>query len=540
MNVGYDAQGGKAKDRGKAALTTGLRLLSMPDMNRAGRVLILLAVVTAPWLVGLGYPFLYDDVGMICENAFLEDPANLGTVLTGQTLAGPHIINGRRPVVLVTYFLDRVLYGLQPAGWRLTSLALHLGCVALLMGLLWRLTGHVFLASAAGLLFGLHPVMTEAVHAPGFRADVLSLLLVLGFLHGHLGIRSPAVLRRGAGWVCLVLALLSKETAVAAPLLLAMLLVLFPGVFPNEPRTRWIVVAISAGIGTGFFLLWMMLPAELQAVGDAWNGESLRFPQTIYSMPVLWARTLRLLLVPWPLNVTPGFEPVTSAWSLRLVMGLGWLALCGWGAWRARRAAPELALGLGWMAAFFLPVSNLWPLYHPVADRYLYPIAPGFAILTAWLLARQSRAGRRFGLAALAAVYAVLLLLRLGQWASAETLWTAAYFQNPKSAAAATWLGLLREEAGDLQGARDFYQAAVEANPRAASAWINWGILAGKAGHWEESERLLRRAVEIRPQAPLGWHNLAICLDRQGRTEEAAAAVARAAELAPAYGRAKP
>ena len=92
--------------------------------------------------------------------------------------------------------------------------------------------------------------------------------------------------------MCLVLALLSKETAVSAPLLLAMLLVLFPGVFPNEPRTRWIVVAISAGIGTGFFLLWMMLPAELQAVGDAWNGESLRFPQTIYSMPVLWARTL--------------------------------------------------------------------------------------------------------------------------------------------------------------------------------------------------------------------------------------------------------
>ena len=514
----------------------------MRGMNRAWKWALLLAVVASPWLVGLSFPFLYDDVGMLSENAFLEDPANLGKVLTGQTLADPRVVNGRRPAVLATYFLDRALYGLEPAGWRTTNLMLHLGCAALLAGLMRRLTGREYFAAATGILFGLHPVLTEAVHAPGFRADVLCLLFVLAFLHGFLGVRKRAGLARIGGAVCLALALLSKETAVAAPILLGALMVLYPASFSGNRRERISAVAVCAGIAAGFFLAWAWLPADLQAAGSSWNGESLRFPETAYSLPALWTRTVRLLLVPWPLNVTPGFEPVRSAAALRFATGLGWLALCAWGAWRARRAAPAAALGLVWMLVFFGPVSNLWPLLHPVADRYFYPIAPGFAVLAAWLLSHQSRAGRRAGLGALAAVYALLVAWRLGQWESAEKLWMTAYFQNPKSAVAATWLGLLCEEAGDADGARKFYQAAVAANPQATAAWNNWGILEGKAENWAESERLLRRVVEIRPESGKGWRDLSVCLESQGRAEEAAEAAARAAEWSPdrPYGNAKP
>ena len=502
-----------------------------PMKRGAWKWILALAVAAAPWLLGLSFPFMYDDVGMIAENAFLKNPANLGRVLAGQTLADAGVVNGRRPVVLATYFLDRALYGLHPAGYRATSLAFHAGCVALLMALLWRLTRQEYLALAAGLLFGLHPMVSEAVHAPGFRADVVCLFFGLAFLHGFLAPGPRAALWRIGGLACLALALLAKETALAAPLLLAGVWGLYPETAPPAARAKWKWLGAAGGLAAGFFGLWTFLPADLQAAGGAWNGESLRFPGALLSVPALWTRALRLLLVPWPLNVTPAFAPVESAAALGFWLGLGWLALCGWGAWRARRAAPAVALGLAWMLVFFLPTSNLWPLLHPVADRYLYPMAPGFAVVAAWILAHQSRAGRRLGLAMFAAVYAVLLVVRLGQWESAETLWTAAYFQNPKSATAATWLGLLREEAGDPDGARRFYAAAVAANPQAASAWVNWGALEGKAGNLAESERLLRRAVELRPDGPAGWHNLATCLERQGKREEAAMAAARAAAL---------
>lgn len=509
-------------------------------MNRWWKWALVLAIVAVPWLFGLSFPFLYDDLGMISENPFLENPANLGRVLTGRTLADPQVVNGRRPAVLATYFFDRALHGLQPAGWRVTSLLLHLGCVALWMALLRRLGHTGFLAATAGVLFGLHPVLVEAVHAPGFRADGLCFFFILAAVHALLWARYRPAAGGGTGAVLLALALLTKETALAAPLALGALMVLYPAAFPADRRRRVALLSTVTAVAAGFFLLWLVLPAGMQAAGGAWNGEALRFPETVLSMPALWTRTLRLLLVPWPLNVTPAFAPVASAASLRLVFGLGWLGLCGWGAWRLRRAAPEAALGLAWMLAFFLPVSNLWPLLHPVADRYFYAIVPGFALAAAAVLARQTRNGRRLGLATLAAVYALLALGRIGQWESAEKLWTAAYFQNPQSATAATWLGLQRAAAGDPAGARAFYQAAVEANPQVDKAWSNWGVLEGQAGNLAEAERLLRRAVAVRPEGTAGWRNLAVCLARQGRQAESAEAAARAAALEPAYGRLKP
>lgn len=487
---------------------------------------VVVLVGALPWLAGLHFPFLYDDLGMIVENSFLEDSANLGRVLTGRTLGDPQVVNGRRPAVLATYFFDRALWGMRPAGWRITSLLWHLGNVALWMALLRRKGRGLYCSAAAGLIFALHPLLVEAVHAPGFRADVVCCFFMLAALNLLGGSRwRPLTLI--AGFFFQILALLAKETALIFPLVLGLWL----GWYPADDRPiRWRVWGGSVVVAALFFALWLALPGELQAAGAATGLEEiLRFPWNLWSAPALWTRTLRMLLVPWPLNVTPFFEPVRSLGDPRLVLGLFWLLVSGWGVWRLRTAAPDIAAGWAWIFLFFVPVSNLWPLFHPVADRYFYPMVPGFALVAAGILARQSRFGRRIGLVTLAMVYAGLLLLRLSQWETAEKLWSNAYVQNPRSARAAIWLGLLREEAGDAEGARAFYRAALEANPQAAAAWINWGILEGRQGNLAEAERLLRRAVELQPDRARAWHNLAVCLERQGRSAEAAAAAEAAA-----------
>ena len=502
----------------------------MRGMNRWWKWALGLAVAVAPWLAGLSFPFLYDDVGMIAENDFLAEPSNWVQVASGRTLLDPGVVNGRRPAVLASYFLDRAWHGLEPTGWRVTSLLLHLACAGMAMGLLRRVGGRDFVVVGAGLLFAVHPALVEAVHAPGFRADVLCLFFMLASLHGFLSVRDRGVLGLAWGGACAALALLSKETALALPLLLGGMMALFPGAFPAGRRAAVGTWAACAGIAGGFFALWLALPTEMQALGVAWNGESLRFPETAYSVPALWTRTVRFMAAPWPLNVAPDFEPVASARSGRLWVGAGWMALCGWGAWGLRRKQPLAALGVVWMGAFFLPVSNLLPLLHPVADRYLYPIAPGFATLAAWGLFHLPRRARGAALAGLVAVYAGLLIARVEEWRSAEALWTAAQGRNPNSATAATWLGLLREEAGDVDGARAWYGKAIAANSNDVSGWINWGILEGKSGNMAESERLLRRATELRPESEKAWLNLAASLELQGRMEEAAEAVGRARE----------
>lgn len=486
-------------------------------MKRHLRWLFLFVVILLPWLYGLGFPFLYDDIGMISENPYLADPGNASAVLTGRTLADPSVLNGRRPAVLATYFFDRAVHGLRPGGWRATNLLLHLANAALLAALAFRLSRRRTLAALVALLFALHPVLTEPVHSPGFRADVLCLFFSLLAIHAWLFATSGAS-RRGlpsAAWAATMLlflaaTLLSKETAVACPLAATLLFVLYPARFPRR-RAALVLLVTAVALAVAFFVLWSVLPAELQAAAGSWNGESLRPPENLWSFPALWTRTLRLSLVPWPLNVTPRFDPVVSPADGRFWMGLFWMAVCATAAWKARHRLPTVALGLGWMAVWFLPVSNLWPLYHPVADRYLYPVVPGFALLAAWLLEQQPPVSRRLGAALIALLYAGLLLVRVHQWRTPETLWTAAWFQNSKSATAATWLGLLSEERGEPEAAVAFYRAATEANPRAVHAWIDWGVLEGRRGNLADAERLLLTALELSPSNSAAVANLAHC-----------------------------
>lgn len=497
-------------------------------MMKWAKLALLILAMAAPWLYGLSFPFLYDDVGMIAENEFLADPANAWRTLRGATLADPQVLNGRRPAVLASYFLDRSLHGLRPAGFRSSNLALHLANALLLAALVWRMRLDGTPAWLAALLFALHPVLVEPVHAPGFRADLLCLFWSLAAFHAWLwaanapsgGKRSAATLRGLATPAALSMALLSKETALAWPLAALAVLWLCPRAFARR-RAAMGLLGASAAVAAAFFVLWAALPAEMQAAAGGWNGESLQPPENLWSLPALWTRTLRLMLVPWPLNVTPRFDPVASPADGRFWLGLFWMAVCATGAWKARRRIPALSLALCWMAVWFLPVSNLWPLYHPVADRYLYPAVPGFALAVAWLFGQQDPGARRAGAVAVALLYAALVVWRVWQWRTPEALWTSAYFQNPRSATAATWLGLLAADRGDADAAATFYKAATEANPRAVDAWIDWGVLEGRRGNLAESERLLLTALEIAPSNTAATANLALCRSLMSRQPSA-------------------
>ena len=151
---------------------------------RPGHWMILLILVAVPFATGLPHGFVYDDHGSIAENPFLDEPGNLRKLLTFQTLTDSSIPDGRRPLVILSYLLDRAVWGSKPFGYHLTNLLLHLIVVVLVFVLVRRAQPErgPFLAFAAALLYGLHPVLTEPVQCPAFREDILLTLFVLLFL----------------------------------------------------------------------------------------------------------------------------------------------------------------------------------------------------------------------------------------------------------------------------------------------------------------------------------------------------------------------
>src|SRR5215218_3352630 len=136
---------------------------------------LLAAAVLAIYGASIGYDFVYDDHVQIERNPWLRDPDGFRLFLTRPFWgfyqdrgAGPS--NYYRPVFGWAYSLVARGFGLQPAAFHATSVALNIA-VTLLVALGarrlfrdWRgdRKGEVA-ALAAGLLFAVYPAHAEAV-----------------------------------------------------------------------------------------------------------------------------------------------------------------------------------------------------------------------------------------------------------------------------------------------------------------------------------------------------------------------------------------
>src|SRR3989449_769830 len=142
------------------------------------------------------------------------------------------------PVTWMTFGLDYLLWGMNPAGYHLTSLLLHAANAVAFFFVVRRILtlalpspserGHALAVSAgfAALVFAIHPLRVESVAWATERRDVLSGLLYLLTILIYL--RTCERGARGRGWYWLsvavfVSALLSKSMVVNLPVVLLIL-----------------------------------------------------------------------------------------------------------------------------------------------------------------------------------------------------------------------------------------------------------------------------------------------------------------------------
>ncbi len=502
-------------------------------MIRPSHVVVLLILVAAAYVPALMNDFVYDDHGSIAENAFLEQPANLWKALSFRTLGDASVPDGRRPMVIVSYFLDRFIWGLRPFGYHLTNLLLHLLNVALLMGLIGRLVASgrsVFFAFAGAALFGLHPVLTEAVQSPAFREDLLSTCFILLFFQAALS-------RTATSWLAipaLLLALGSKESAAIAPILLLWLWISLPET--RLPFRKMAALLLSSSALVAFFAVLWFRTGSLQASSPEWEGISLLFPANLFTAPWLWCKALKLLAWPHPLVADYQIGFVVSLADPRFLVGLLVILVSIAAALILLRLNRPMAFGLGWMMIAFIPVSNLVPLYNPFAERYLYLLAVGFAIIVARLLSFIPRASwRSILLAVLCAGFGFTTAARLQDWSNDLALWSRTLKQAPGSARAHTWVGLELKARGDISGALEQYTEANRLNPKDVSALINIGICYGEAGRLAQAEQCFREAIRRRPSKVDAYWNLTVALQKENRNDEALGIVRQVLEIDPRF-----
>jgi hypothetical protein len=454
------------------------------------------------YLNALHNPFVYDDHRVVADNPSIVSLANWRAIL---------IYEPARPIVNISYALDRAFWGPAPLGFHVTNLLLHLINVGLIyivgwrLGQDWKARSASFRAESvkpeivgfsAALIFAIHPIQTEAVGYISGRSELLcGLFMLAAFLamrRWMLDRRASWIVATGVFWL---LALASKEIAVMFPLLVVAYDVWVRPGTTDERRDRLrriylpfgivACVAVAARIGLFYFrehgdavVHWQFALLEVAAVRIYLALVFVPIGQTIFhDVPQL---TLH--------------DPFAIS-SLLFLAGL--IGLMVW----LRKRQGLVVFGFLWFLLLLVPSSALVLLDRgePMAEHRVYLASMGLFLAMGqaigWLGMRFSAARPvpRWILRTAVVLGVVSLvghtIVRNEVWASPVTLWAEAVDDAPRHWLPRLLLGEALHEAGAHEEAVKAFESSLQLRPENLETYTKLGMCEIETNKLDDAKR---------------------------------------------------
>jgi len=476
-------------------------------MSRTFAFILLAAVALATYWNGLHAPFVWDDDSAITTNQSIHQIADSLNPPIETPVSG-------RPVVNLSLAINYAAGALDPFGYHLVNLAVHVCCALLLFGCVRRaLRRHRYLsgaapvdavALAAALVWMVHPLLSETIDYATQRTESMMGLCFLLTMYG--AIRARESKRQAAKWTAVAIAscaagMATKESMVTAPLAVVLYDVL---VEFDSPGEAW---AARKGLYAGLAATWVELGIVIWRWPRSTVGGTAVSPLTyLFNQAQMIARYLWLSVWPRALVLDYG---VPQPLHLGDVVPQGGLVL-------GLVAATVIAL-IRWPAAGFLgamffltlaPASSVVPVVSEVgAERRMYLPLAALIVLAAVLAARavdRLSEGRMKWRAAAAvagvavAALAVRTIERNRDYASPLALWQTVVDRRPQGRARFALANQLMD-AGRHEEATAQLRLAVVDYPD-ARAGLGTELL--MQGQLDEGISVLEAFVQADPSSP--------------------------------------
>ena len=473
-----------------------LSVASSPWFTRETAILsFILAVTAAVYSRSLGNAFVLDDVAMFVRAPDLRNWSFLWKAFTRNEFwyvdawfLQVQQYRNYRPLYLVWCWMDYHLFGLNPAPWHASILAVFLLVVWLVFKISRRLAGGSTPALLAASLFALTPVHVAAIAWMAASCYVLGTALGLGAFY----LIMPRAEGTGRGrWAAAIAlyacALLCHESLTAFPALVACYAFLFD---PNDPEAGGAVESSGASLWMrarraiiwqapfAVELLIYMIVRRLVLgffVSNPYYFQNLLTDaQAVLTVPLVLATYLIELLMPWrivPLHPVP---PVSSPWSPDFWVPLTAIALLGVALVVVELRDPRRRLHLfcvAWMGVTFAPLMMLHSMPHLVQDYYAYLPSVGWCILLGDLIAGIALLNAFARRLVLGGACVMLMVYAVALW-RAERIWH-----------------------DDVAAARGY----VEGWPESVQWRWNLAYDLDRQGDLADAERELRTALRLEP-----------------------------------------
>ncbi len=444
-----------------------------------------------------------------------------------------------RPLLHMSMALDYSLWGLDPAGYHLTNIILHMINALLVFVLCYQILKYnlnitgmdrdevnedkvLTLSFLSTMVFILHPVHIESVAWISGRTDLLAtLFVILAFLSFMIYEREGRVEALVLSCVFFIFGLFSKENAISF-----IGIALVYGIILKMPKKKIVIAACMMMLVLVIYFVFrngMFLVAKLTAPpgskGAFFSGGVT--PVVIISKLIMGiGYYIEKLVLPFKLSLIP----MLPESPLYFFVVVAYIIVCILFYLNGKKI--ELYL-LVWIVIALSPSLLILfsKISEPLGERYLYLPSVGFALLPGIFMSSVKSRGRAYIIMiCIVIISATAFALRIPDWRSDLFIWEDTVKKNPLSVHARLNYGAALVRKGEYEKAENELQLVARGQGMAgfhrSIAYNLLGTLKLESGDLEGARRHLIYSIEENSRNSAAHFNLAIVFDRMSLLDE--------------------
>lgn len=489
--------------------------------------------------------FVWDDELLIINNHHIKSPYFIPHIFTTDLFReGNGIGSFYRPIQSITYMVDYAIWKLNPFGYHLTNLILHILTSLTLYYLISLVCHNRKVAFLTSLFFIVHPIHTSAITYISGRAEPIYLFLLLVSLILYLKSNEIGDSKRNYFFffsiLVYILALISKESVLIFPALI----ILYEWSFGRGARlsvamrNRWKIFLFIFITFVYLLVRFFILGFSKVSVG----GNLHDLYHRILTFCSIFPEYIGLLIYPVNLHMGRDITLIRSIFEPSAFPGILFILFyCLVIIWVYKRSK-QVFFGLSWLLVSLIPVSGIMPLNAVMAEHWLYLPAIGFFIILAVALVRVSEFKRGFFKKVGVPVAVVCIILFYGKataarnndWKDPITFYRATLLYSPNSCLFHYNLGNAYLDNGDYTNAIKEYELVVR-HCHEVLAWNNLGVSYFNLDQDEKAMECYEKALEIEPNQAKTYSNIGLVYERRDDIEKATAYYKKAIEVESDY-----
>jgi Tfp pilus assembly protein PilF len=461
-------------------------------------IFLTLAILAVFWQVNQ-YDFIsLDDYAYVAENNHIQ---------SGITMEGFHWAFSTthaefwHPLTWLSFMLDYELHGLNPAGYHLTNLILHILSTLLLFWLFCRMTGAVWKSAFVAALFALHPLHVESVAWISERKDVLSAFFWMLTLCLYVYYTEKPVIRRYLLVVfSFVLALMSKPMVVTLPVIM-ILLDYWPLNRFESKKDNLILWQLKEKLP--FFILSAVLAIITLHNPNNTDVSAKVFPLSsrIANAPVSFMIYLEKTFWPHDLSVYYPFSDQLPIWqvmsSILLIFVISYFVIA------MMKRLPYLFFGWFWYMITLLPVLGIIQIsLYSMADHYHYLPSIGLAVMLVWGIPSLIKSKKKIlfplGLSFIL-IMAFITWKQCGYWKNSIELLNHTLEVTKGNYLMHLNRGAAYDDLGQYNLSIEDYNEAIRLKPDYAEAYYNRGCVYAKLGQYKLTIENCNVSIRLKP-----------------------------------------